>query len=160
MSRNGPTAGLMSAVGSGTAAGSARRRRALVVGGGHVGRLLAERLATDYEVTFLATAPEAAQRADESTVTARHVEEISAETLDRIGAGEASLAVVASRTDGSNLLAAQLLRTRFGVDRILMLVNDPDRVDSLETLDVDAVCASDLVASGVNDRLKRSSGES
>jgi len=160
MSGDGPTAGLTSAVESGTATGASGPPRALVVGGGHVGRLLAERLAADYEVTFAATTPDALERADASDVTARYIPEISASTLERVGAGEASIAIVASRADGSNLLAAQLLRTRFGIGDVVMLVNDPDRVDSLETLDVEAVCVSDLLATGVSDRLQRLADES
>jgi len=159
MSSNGRSAGVTSGVGSETV-GETGPRRALVVGGGHVGRLLAERLAADYEVTFVATAPEAVERARDSNVTARHVHEISAGALERVGAVEASIAIVASRADGSNLLAAQLLRTRFGVDDVVMLVNDPDRVDSLGTLDVEVVCVSDLLATGVSDRLQRLADES
>jgi len=157
MSRDGPVAGVTSIGESGTAAGGTDPRRALVVGGGHVGRLLADRLAADYDVTFVATAPEAAERAGVSD--ARYVREITAGTLERIGADEAAVAIVASRADGSNLLAAQLLRTRFGVEDVVMLVNDPDRADSLGTLDVEVICVSDLLATGVSDHLQRLANE-
>lgn len=150
MSRNGPTARLTSVIGSGTDTG----RRALVVGGGHIGRTVASDISDTYDVTFLSRAMQVIERAERDGVVAHHVDKIESSTLDEVDARNASLAIVASEDDGTNLLVAQLLRTRFDVETVVIRVNDRDKLDSVDELDVETVCVPDLLVGEVAERLE------
>lgn len=135
------------------------QRSALVVCGGHVGRSLAVSLVDDYDVTFVSTRPEVVDRADRDGLAAHHVETVDANSLERVGAGDASLAVAASGDDGTNLLAARLFSAKFGVEDVVLRVNDPERVDSFDDLDVTTVCVPDLLTAEVSTRLEAAADE-
>lgn len=152
MLREGPTAGITSVVEAVRGNGGPRRQRALVVGGGHVGRTVASHLSDEYDVTFLSRNRQAVERTERDGTAARHVEEIAANTLGEADAEDASLAVVASPDDGVNLLVAQLLRTRFEVENVVVRVADPEKLDSFDDLDVETVCVPDLLVAEVSAR--------
>ena len=62
--------------------------------------------------------------------------------LETAGVADASTVIVATRSDRRNFLIAQLIRTRFGVDRIVVLTNDPERHDTTDDAGHDQVCAT------------------
>jgi trk system potassium uptake protein TrkA len=64
-----------------------------------------------------------------------------------------AVVVVATPSDSQNLLAAQLVRARFDVDRVVVLTNHPDRVEAFADVGHDSVCATELLADGLVDRL-------
>lgn len=150
----GSTAKLRSIVGSASDSETPRNQYALVVGGGHVGRTVASHLGEQYDVAFVSRNKQAAERTTPDGVTAYHVDEIDGNTLSEADAEDASLAVVASSDDGVNLLTAQLLRTRFDVESVVLRVNDREKHDSLADLDVETVCVPDLLAEEVSARLE------
>lgn len=154
MSREGSTAGLTSAIRSAAGNATGQRKRALVVGGGHVGRTVAAHLNDDYDVALVSRNEEVVARTTRGGVTAHHVEEIDAKTLDEVGAGEVSVAVAAAEDDGRNFLVAQLLRTRFDVGHVVIRVDDREKLDSFDDLDVETVCVPDLLVEEVSDRLE------
>lgn len=61
--------------------------------------------------------------------------------------------VVATTSDARNLLVAQLLRTRFEVDHVVVLTHRPDRVELVADAGHEAVCATDILSAGLADRL-------
>lgn len=123
-----------------------------VLGGGHVGAALARHL--DDEATtivFLDPDPAAVERAGNAGVTAHEADTTSVRDLDRHDVDGTDLAVVASDDDGSNLLAAQLLRVQFDVEHVVVRVNDPRNVDSFADC-VETVCATSAVADALGTR--------
>jgi Trk K+ transport system NAD-binding subunit len=154
MPREGPTAGLTSVVRSVGGTGISGSRCALVVGGGYVGRTVATHLSDEYDVTFVSRNRQVVERTARDDVDAHHAEEIDANTLNEADAEDASLAVVASADDGVNFLVAQLLRTRFGVENVVFRVDDREKLDSFEDLDVETVCVPDLLVEEVSERLE------
>ena len=78
------------------------------------------------------------------------------ETLAAVS--DATVAVLALSRDRRTLLVAQLLRTRFGVDDVVVLLNDPDRGDVFaETATV--VCGTTRLADALGDAVERTLSE-
>jgi Trk K+ transport system NAD-binding subunit len=154
MSRRRTAAGLTSVLGSDAESASGERGRAVVVGGGHVGRSVASHLNDDHDVSFLSRRAEVVERTAHNDVSATHVEEFDAAALDAAGAGDAAVAVIAAQNDGRNLLVAQLLRTRFDVPHVVSRVNDRDKLDSFDALGVETVPVADLLVDEVTNRLE------
>ncbi|RDI70095.1 NAD-binding protein [Halopelagius longus] len=122
----------------------------LIVGGGHVGRLLARRMDERREaVHFVDDSETAVRRARENGVPAREATLTSPRSLDDVGAGDAETAIAVSLEDSVNLLVAQLLRCRFDVPRIVVLVNDPRNHDAFDGLGVESVCAATAVTTAM-----------
>ncbi|WP_137283693.1 NAD-binding protein [Halorussus salinisoli] len=154
MPREGPTAGITSVVESVSGIGISGSQHALVVGGGHVGRTVASHLSDDYDVTFVSRNRQVVERTTRGGVTTHHVEEIDANALAEANAVEASLAVAASADDGINFLASQLLRTTFGVENVVIRVDDRENLDSFDDLDVETVCVPELLVAEMSTRLE------
>ncbi|WP_115862424.1 NAD-binding protein [Halorussus litoreus] len=154
MVRNGSAAGIISVVGSATGPSFGRRERALVVGGGHVGRAVASHLNETYDAAFLGRHRGVVERTAREGVAAHHAEEIDARALDDADATDASLVVVAVEDAATTLLVVQLLRTRFDVPRVVIRVDDGEKVDSFDGLDVETVLVPDLVVDEVAERLE------
>lgn len=125
--------------------------RILILGGGHVGVTLAERLDEFGEIAVLDPNPTVVERAENAGVTAHEADVTSVRDLDRHDVGATDLAVVASDDDGSNLLTAQLLRVQFDVEHIVVRVNDPRNVESFDDC-VETVCATTAFADALDDR--------
>jgi len=81
------------------------------------------------------------------------------ETLATADADEATAAVLALGSDRRALLVAQLLRTRFGVDDVVALLNDPERHDALTDTGVTVVCASSCLAAALGDAVQTTLSE-
>lgn len=125
--------------------------RITILGGGHVGVTLAERLHDFGDVVVLDPDSGVVERAESAGVTAHEADVTSAQDLDRRDVDATDLAIVASDDDGSNLLTAQLLRVRFDVGHVVVLVNDPRNVDSFADR-VETVCTTTAVADALGDR--------
>lgn len=154
MLRQGPTAGLTSAIRSVSGTGRSGDQSALVVGGGHIGRTVASHLNDEYNVTFVSRNQQVVQRSARGGVTAYHVKKIDANTLREVDAEDASLAVVASPDDGATLLITQLLRARFDVENVVIRVDNRENLDSFDDLDVETVCVPDLLVDEVSAHLE------
>jgi trk system potassium uptake protein TrkA len=66
--------------------------------------------------------------------------------LEAAGVADASTVVVATRSDRRNLLIAQLVRTRFDVPRVVVLVNVPERLEPLAEAGHEPVCVTSALA--------------
>ncbi|PSQ05500.1 potassium transporter TrkA [Halobacteriales archaeon QS_6_71_20] len=64
-----------------------------------------------------------------------------------------STVVVATRSDGRNLRVANLLRARADVDRVLVLVNSPGRVEAFSEAGHEPVCATTALSKTLVDCL-------
>jgi len=121
-----------------------------VLGGGHVGAALAQRLHDDgHAVTVV----------DETCDTAAYVtvrgDPANLEHLKTAGLGPDSTVVVATPRDGRNLLLAQLVRAHFGSERVVVRVNDPDRHELVSEAGHEPFCATTVLSTAIADGLSR-----
>jgi trk system potassium uptake protein TrkA len=122
----------------------------LVAGGEHVGELLTEQLdACGETVMFLDEGSASVERALDGGLTAEQIDPTDARALDGAGIDNATIVFVASGSDSRNLLTAQLLAVRFGVDRIIVRVNDPRNYSAFEDIDVETVDATYVLAAAL-----------
>ncbi|WP_440991858.1 NAD-binding protein [Haloarchaeobius baliensis] len=126
----------------------------VLVGGGHVGRALAEMLAGDATVRHIDTmdstadrTTDAGDRLGEETVFVPDItslSELRAQSLD-----EEDLVVVLTGNDARTLLVTQLLRTKLGVTSVCAVVVDPRNADAFHIPGVDVVCTASVLADAV-----------
>lgn len=115
----------------------------LILGGGLIGELLAAQLAERYDdVVFVDEDERAVGRARDRGVDAHTVTLTEPATISAVVPDEPDLAVVAAPDDGVTLLLSQVLRVRFGADRVLAFVNDPQYHDAFAGVDARTVCVS------------------
>lgn len=124
-----------------------RARRVFVLGGGRVGRLVAERLArSSYRVTIVDSDPE---RCEELARDLEDVQVLNAlgtevEALKEEGLDAADVFVAVTNDDKTNILCALLARNE-GAQRVAALVNDPQFIRLAPSLGIDA-CISPRLA--------------
>lgn len=136
--------------------------RLVLVGGGYVGRALAERLAAERPVRHI-------DAAGEPTASTPSIELGEVEVLDGSVSYETvtvadltslpalrsqellpeDLVVVLTGDDAQSLLVTQLLRTKLGAGRICVVVADPRNADAFEIPDVTVVCTAATLADAV-----------
>lgn len=119
----------------------------VVLGGGHVGLAIAERLQTDGHAVVVVD--EAYDAADVPGVAGSPTD---VDVLTESGLETASTAIVATRSDAKNLLVAQLARTQFDVPRIVVLVHDPGRLAPLAEAGHEPVCATAALSETITER--------
>ncbi|WP_269782701.1 NAD-binding protein [Halobacterium wangiae] len=118
-----------------------------VVGGGPVGRDVADRLTADGQtVTFVDRSPPTDPPPEQSV---HGVEEVCSAVLRDLELGDVTTALVLEPEDATNLLLAQCLRTQFDVERVIVRVNDPDRLDVFENVDVETVDATAVLGTEI-----------
>ncbi|MEF8857202.1 MAG: cation:proton antiporter [Haloplanus sp.] len=130
--------------------------RVLVIGGGRVGKALAERLEDrGEEVVILDNNSRVVKEARTDGYTVRHGDATDAEVLRAAGAENAKVIAVATGDDDVNLLVAQLAKNRFDVETVISRVNQPANVDAFEDLDVEAVPTGMSVAWSMDNFIER-----
>lgn len=123
------------------------RSGAFVVGGGRLGQRVANRLTEAGEtVTFVDRTPSVDTAPGQSVEL---VEAFDGSSLEAVGFDDASTVFALTDRDATNLLVAQLARSRFGVERVVVRVNDPDRAPAFDGVDVDTVDAEAVLADGI-----------
>ncbi|MWG35343.1 NAD(P)-binding protein [Halomarina oriensis] len=126
-----------------------------VVGGGRVGRALVDRLRTDgAHACLVDDTPDVVTEAMAAGVPVVEGDPTDSVVLERAGLSEADAVVAATTSDGSNLLVAQLARTCFDVETVLVRVNDPDHVETFRPLDYETVCVTSNVEDALAGRLR------
>jgi trk system potassium uptake protein TrkA len=121
-----------------------------VVGGSHVGRDLAARLANDGVRVRLVDRSIPARSPAGATTEA--VAAFDAAALEAAGVGDSTAVVAASVEDAENLLIAQVALSRFDADRVVALVNDPRRTVAFEALGVETVDVAAVLGRAVSVR--------
>ncbi|EMA51354.1 TrkA-N domain-containing protein [Halococcus morrhuae DSM 1307] len=128
----------------------------VIVGGGTVGRGLAERFDAHGENPVLIESDaDIARRARDDGHTVHVGDGTVAETLRDVGVADAKLLVVATGDDDANLLAAQLARSTFDVDHIIARVNEPENTDAFEDLGVRAISPTESAIWAIDNLVER-----
>ena len=128
----------------------------LVLGGGQIGRHLAEDL-TDHPATgdvgFVDGNQTAVEAAGSNGVTATHAPVTDSGSTAVETARDAEIVIFTGDNDGVNLLLAQRLRLRDADIDLVVLVNDPRNRDAFDELDVDTVCVAETTAAALGVRI-------
>lgn len=90
---------------------------------------------------------------DSESVPTYNADPTDVRNLEAVGIGTNSTVVVTTRDDSRNFLIAQLMRSKFDVDRTLVLTNRPDRLDAFDHAEHEPVCVTSALADTVIDRL-------
>ena len=130
--------------------------RVIIVGGGTVGRALAERLEDRGEnVVLVEEDVQMVERTRNQGFTVHHGDGTDTEELRAAGAENARITVAATGDDDANLLVAQLADSKFDVEKIIARANNPDNVEAFEDLGVRTVSSSMATAWGIDNIIER-----
>mgnify|MGYP000743050843 CR=1 FL=1 len=128
-----------------------------VLGDGTLADAVARRLtAAGHAVTLVGV-----DAADGAKIRSLPGDPSSIDVLRDAGLSEQSAVVVATQDDGRNLLLAQLVRTRFGVCDVFVVVHGPDRSGVVADAGHEPICATSVLADAVVDdvRLRLTEGD-
>jgi NhaP-type Na+/H+ or K+/H+ antiporter len=130
--------------------------RVIIVGGGKVGRSLAERLEDRGEnVVIVEERDRSVERARNAGFTVHQGDGTDTEVLRSAGAENAKTVVAATGDDDGNLLVAQLAKSKFDVERVIARANNPDNVDAFEDLGVRTISSSMATAWAIDNQIER-----
>jgi len=130
--------------------------RAIIIGGGTVGRALANRLEDRGEnVVIVEEETEMLQVARNAGHTVHRGDGTDLEVLQAAGAGNASTLVAATGDDDVNLLVSQLAGSRFEIETIISRVNNANNVDAFEDLGVRTVAPTTATAQAIDNLIER-----
>ena len=130
--------------------------RAIVVGGGRVGRALAERLEDRGEEVLLIETDEAVVESLRQDGFSVHAGDgTKRDVLENAGADNAKVVAAATADDDVNLLIGQLARNTFDVETIVARVNEPDNIEAFEDLDIEAISSGMSIAWSMDNVIER-----
>ena len=132
--------------------------RVLVIGGGTVGRSLAQRLESRGEnVVLIEANQEIVETARNAGFTVHHGDGTDTEVLQSAGAENARIVVGATGDDDVNLLVAQLSSSKFDPEAVIARVNNPDNAEAFEELGVRTISATRATAEALDNYIERPS---
>jgi NhaP-type Na+/H+ or K+/H+ antiporter len=130
--------------------------RAIIVGGGKVGRDLATRLeARGEDVVIIEGDEEIVETARNEGFTVHSGDGTDRDVLRAAGAEKASTVVTTTGDDDVNLLVAQLAATTFDTDQVISRVNQPENEDAFEDLDVETISSTNATSWAIDNRIER-----
>jgi len=130
--------------------------RVIIVGGGKVGRELAERLADRGEnVVIIESDRTQVEIARDAGFAVRYGDGTDTDELRAAGAENAKIVVAATGDDDVNLLVAQLSSSTFDIEHVIARVNNPDNVEAVEELGVRAISSSIATAWAIDNEIER-----
>ncbi|MFC7176868.1 cation:proton antiporter [Halosegnis marinus] len=130
--------------------------RVLVIGGGQVGRALAERLEDRGENVVIIEVDETKVEAARNEGHTVHIGDgTDTDVLQAAGAGNARIVAAATGDDDANLLVAQLASSKFDVETIIARANNPDNVDAFEDLGVRTISSALATAQALDNAIER-----
>lgn len=119
-----------------------------ILGGEHLGGLLARRLQADGHPVNLVD-----ETSDPDEIPGLQGNPESVRVLEDAGVSDASTVVVATPQDRRNLLIAQLVRAHLDVPNTIVLVNNPDRYDLIADAGHEPICATTVLSNALVDTL-------
>jgi len=132
--------------------------RIIIVGGGKVGRSLAERLESRGEnVVLIEKHEDVAERARDDGFTVYIGDGTDTDLLRSAGAENAKVVVAATGNDDANLLVSQLVSSKFDPESVIARANDPGNVDAFEELGVRTVSSTLATAMEIDNVIERPS---
>ncbi len=130
--------------------------RVLVIGGGTVGRALADRLESRGEnVVLIEQSQEIVEIGRNEGFTVHHGDGTDTDVLTSAGGDSARIVVGATGDDDVNLLVSQLARSKFDPETILARVNNPDNAEAFEDLGVRNISTSLATAQALDNYIER-----
>ena len=117
----------------------------IVVGAGHMGRGLAERLCRQgHDVTVIDRNPEKLEGLDES-FTGRRVQGVGfdRDLLARVGIARASALVACTSTDEANIVIARVARGTYRVPRVIARLYDISKAEAYRRLGIQTISTTD-----------------
>jgi Trk K+ transport system NAD-binding subunit len=130
--------------------------RVLVIGGGKVGRALAERLEDRGEnVVLIERDIETVETARNEGFTVHHGDGTDTDVLRSAGAEQAKVVVAATGDDDVNLLVSQLSNSKFAPETLLARVNNPSNVEAFEELGVRTISTTLATAQALDNYIER-----
>ena len=130
--------------------------RVIIVGGGQVGRALADRLEDRGENVVIVENDETQVETVRNRGHAAHIGDgTDTDVLRSAGAENARIVVAATGDDDANLLVAQLANSKFDVETVIARANNPDNVDAFEDLGVRTISSADATAQALDNAIER-----
>ena len=130
--------------------------RAIIIGGGRVGRELASRLEERGEdVVIVERDPAVVEGLREDGYVVQKGDGTQKDVLEGAGIENAKVVAVATKDDDANLLAGQLARNTYDVETVVARVNQPENLDAFEDIDIDANSTSMYVAWSMDNVVER-----
>jgi NhaP-type Na+/H+ or K+/H+ antiporter len=130
--------------------------RAIIVGGGKVGRDLATRLdARGEDVVIVENDEEIVETARNQGFSVHIGDGTDRDVLQSAGAEKASTVVATTGDDDVNLLVAQLAATSFDTEQVIARVNQPENEDAFAELDVETISSTIATSWAIDNRIER-----
>ncbi|WP_339105045.1 cation:proton antiporter [Haloterrigena salinisoli] len=130
--------------------------RVLIIGGGRVGRSLAERLeARGENVVIIEEDLATLEALRNEGFTARRGDGTDVDVLREAGAENAKTVVAATGDDDANLLVAQLAKSNFDVENVIARANNPSNASAFEDLGVETISAAESTAWAIDNQIER-----
>jgi trk system potassium uptake protein TrkA len=127
--------------------------RIIIMGCGRVGARLAEMFANEnHKVAVIDSSPQAFSRLPKDFSGAKFVGDgLDEDVLKRAGIQEADCFVAVTNGDNRNIMAAQIAKHNFHVQRVLCRIYDPIRQQVYSTLGLESICPTTIGAKLIHD---------
>ena len=130
--------------------------RVIIIGGGRVGRALADRLEDRGENIVIIEQDDTAVEANRNAgYTVEHGDGTDTEVLRSAGADNAKVVIAATGDDDVNLLVSQLASSKFDVENVIARANNPENVEPFEELGVETISSSLATAWAIDNQIER-----
>lgn len=130
--------------------------RTIIIGGGRVGRALTTRLEDRGKFVVIVEDDETQiEQLREEGFTVVDGDGTEQAVLREAGIDEAKRVVAGTDDDNDNLLICQTVRTKFDVGSVYARVNEPENIDTFESLDVTAVDGPMSTAFTIENEIER-----